>query len=175
MRLAALVVAVGLLLASPLAGQAFPPPPVHRAAPGGTEIGLLGFGVRAGVDFAGRGQLVTGVTLDLGNLIVPRLRIRPSAEIGILNGANTYAGSFELLYHLTDDNTMAMPYAGGGVGLAGHAACGADAACPAVWVNLAVGIALRYRSTFNWILEYHAMDLFRHNRFYIGLTTRRGS
>jgi len=37
------------------------------------------------------------------------------------------------------------------------------------------GFELHYRSTFNWLLEYHAMDALRHNRIYIGLTTRRGN
>src|SRR3989454_9211302 len=36
--------------------------------------------------------------------------------------------------------------------------CGTDAACPALWVNAVVGFELRYRSTFNWLFEYHAMD-----------------
>ena len=49
------LVAVGASLAVRVAAQAFPPPPVQRAGPGGTRIGLLGFGVRSGFDFAGRG------------------------------------------------------------------------------------------------------------------------
>ena len=101
--------------------------------------------------------------------------MRPSAEIGILNGANTYAGNFELLYRLTGDNEAVTPYAGAGLALAGHAGCGSDSGCPSVWVNAVAGVEVRYRSTFNWLLEYHPMDVFRHNRFYVGLTTRRGS
>ena len=38
-----------------------------------------------------------------------------------------------------------------------------------------VSYSSRKRSTFNWLLEYHAMDLFRRNRIYVGLTTRRGN
>src|SRR3989442_1212949 len=37
------------------------------------------------------------------------------------------------------------------------------------------GFELHYRSTFNWLLEYHGMDAFRRNRVYVGLTTRRGN
>jgi hypothetical protein len=38
-----------------------------------------------------------------------------------------------------------------------------------------LGIEVRYRSTFNWLLEYHALNAFRRNRLYLGLTTRRGN
>jgi len=174
MRIVSLVTVVATLVV-PLAAQEFNPPQVRPARRRGTQIGLLGFGVRGGVDATGQGQVVAGVALDAGNLLVERLRLRPSAEIGILNGANTYAGSFEALYRFTHDNQAATPYAGAGVALAGHAACGSDPGCPSLWVNAVVGVELRYRSTFNWLLEYHAMDVFRRNRFYFGLTTRRGS
>jgi hypothetical protein len=168
-------VALVAILAGPLVGQAFEPPRVHAASGGGTQIGLFGFGVRGGVDVAGNGQLVAGLALDVGNIGIAQLRLRPSAEIGILSGANTYAGNVELVYRFTGDNQAVTPYAGGGVALAGHAACGSDPGCPSVWVNAVAGIEVRYRSTFNWLLEYHGMDAFRHNRFYVGLTTRRGS
>jgi hypothetical protein len=174
MRLSWLV-AVGAVLAGPVAAQAFHPPPVQGERRGGTRIGLLGFGVRTGADFSGNGAAVLGVALDAGNLFTNRFRLRPSAEIGILHGANTYVGSFEGLYRLSGDNQAVTPYLGGGFAVAGHAQCGADAGCPAVWVNVVLGIEMRYRSTFNWLFEYHALDAFRHNRVYLGLTTRRGN
>src|SRR6266571_1075502 len=121
-------VLVMLLAAAPLAAQEFHPPPVRRTGEG-TRLGLLGFGVRGGIDVSGQSQLVLGVTLDAGNLVSGRFRLRPSGEIGVFNGDNTYVGSFE-------------------------------------------GV---YRFTFNWLLEYHAMDAFHHNRLYAGLTTRRGN
>jgi hypothetical protein len=37
------------------------------------------------------------------------------------------------------------------------------------------GFEMHYRSTFNWLLEYHGMDALRRHRVYIGLTTRRGN
>src|SRR3989442_1683102 len=83
--------------------------------------------------------------------------LRLSAEIGILNGANTYTGSFEALYRFTDDKQAVVPYAGAGVALAGHAGCGTAPPCPALWVNAAVGLEVRSRSTFSWMVEYHAM------------------
>ena len=169
------LVAVGATLAVRLAAQAFPPPPVQRTGPGGTRIGFLGFGVRSGVDVAGKGAAVLGVALDAGNLFVDRFRLRPSAEIGILNGPNTYVASLEGLYRLNRDNQAATPYVGAGLAVGGHAGCGTDASCPGLWLNVVLGIEVRYRSTFNWLFEYHALDAFRRNRFYLGLTTRRGN
>lgn len=168
-------VAIGATLAVPLASQEFHPPPVQRAHAAGTRIGLFGFGVRSGADLSGRGSAVLGVALDLGSIGVDRLRLRASAEIGILNGPNTYVGSIETVYRLAGDRRAVIPYAGAGLAVAGHAGCGADAGCPALWGNAVLGIEIRYRSTFNWLLEYHALDLFRRSRVYVGLTTRRGN
>lgn len=158
----------------PLGAQEFHPPPVGSRS-GGTRIGLFGFGLRFGVDVSGDGQAILGGALDLGSLATDQLRIRPSVEIGTLNGATTYAGNFELLYRFAPDKQAVIPYVGGGIALAGHADCGSDSDCPGVWVNVVLGVEIRYRSTFNWLIEYHGMDAFSHNRLYIGLTTRRGS
>jgi hypothetical protein len=159
--------------AVPLAAQQFHPPAVQSSSGGGTRLGLFGFGVRGGIDLSGS-QLAFGVTLDAGNLFTERFHLRPSAEIGLFNGRNSYVGSFEGVYRFTSDAGVAVPYAGGGMSVAGHDACGSDPGCPAIWANVLVGLELHYRSTFNWLFEYHAMDAFKHNRFYVGLTTRRG-
>ena len=175
MRRAWLVV---LLLAggtSLVGAQEFHPPAVQRSGDHGTRLGLFGFGVRGGVDVSGRKQMVFGVTLDAGHLFGSRFRIRPSGEIGVFNGVNSYVGSLEGLYRFTPDDQPVTPYAGGGFSIVGHDACGADPNCPDLWANIVVGLELRYRSTFNWLIEYHAMDHFTHNRFYVGLTTRRGN
>jgi hypothetical protein len=169
-----LIAVSATLIAGPLAAQAFNPPPVQRAGPAKTRLGLLGFGMRAGVDL-GKGATVLGVAFDAGNVFMERLRLRPSVEIGILKEPNTYVGSLEALYRLTDDHQAATPYFGGGFAVGGHAGCGADAGCPGVWINFVLGIEVRYRSTFNWLLEYHALNAFRRNRIYLGLTTRRGN
>ena len=161
------------LATAPLVAQQFPPP--RNAAHSGTRIGLLGFGVRAGVDFHAPAQLVFGGTLDLGDLFSNRIRLRPSAELGVFNGEDTFVGNFEALWRFTADENVATPYIGGGVGVAGRNGCGTDPQCPDLWVNAVFGFELRYRSTFNWLIEYHGMDLMRHNRIYIGLTTRRGN
>src|SRR5438132_1656276 len=151
------------------------PPPVKQAAGRGTRIGLFGFSVRSGPDLSHGRQLVLGAGLDGGDLFSSRVRVRPSVEIGVFNGPNTYVASLEALYRFATDDETAVPYAGGGFSIAGHDGCGTDAACPALWANVVVGFELRYRSTFNWLFEYHAMDAFRRHRFYFGLTTRRGN
>jgi hypothetical protein len=60
------------------------------------------------------------------------------------------------------------------VSLAGHDACGSDPQCPDLWIDVAFGFEVRFRSTFNWLLEYRALDVLRRHRVYLGLTTRRG-
>ena len=167
------IAVVGMLVARGAAAQQFVPP--KNANHGGTRIGLFGFGVRGGIDFRKSEQLVFGGTLDLGNLFSNRLRLRPSMELGVFNGPNTYVGSFEVLWRFTADETIATPYIGGGLSVAGRDNCGTAPGCPGLWVNAVFGFELRYRSTFNWLIEYHGMDALRRHRFYIGLTTRRGN
>jgi hypothetical protein len=174
MRIGWIMLIGTLAAAGPLPAQQFSPPKGEGRATG-TRIGLYGFGVRTGVDLKGNGQMVLGTTLDMGDLFSRRVRIRPSAEIGVFNGANSYIGSLETLWRFTDDEEVATPYVGLGFSLAGHDGCGADPNCPAVWLNLVFGFELHYRSTFNWLLEYHGMDAMRRHRLYVGLTTRRGN
>lgn len=174
MRGAALLL-VGITLAWPLGAQTFTPPPMQRSAPRSTRIGLYGFSTHAGVDLSAGKQFVLGIGLDVGNLFVDRLRLRPTMEMGFLNGANTYTGNLELLFHFLDDDRPAIPYLGGGLGIAGHTACGTDPGCPALWVNAVLGAEVRIRSTFSWFVEYRGLDGFKHNRLCLGLTTRRGN
>ncbi|HEY3222148.1 MAG TPA: hypothetical protein VGJ80_15555 [Gemmatimonadales bacterium] len=168
-----MLVSLSVLVARSATAQQFSPP--KNARHGGTRIGLFGFGVRGGVDFRRSGQLVLGSTLDIGDLFSNRIRLRPSAEIGVFNGPNTYVGNFEALWRFTNDEEVATPYIGLGLGLAGRDGCGSDPGCPGLWLNTVFGFELRYRSTFNWLLEYHGMDRLRRHRLYIGLTTRRGN
>src|SRR2546421_3488569 len=97
-----------------LAAQEFHPPPV-RSSGDGTRLGLLGFGVRGGIDPSGKTQLVFGVTLDAGNLLTSRFRLRPSGEIGVFNGVNSYVGSLEGLYRFTRRAQAGPPPPGGGL------------------------------------------------------------
>lgn len=169
LRLAAC--ALALVLPAALAGQQPPAQGANR----GTRIGLYGFGVRGGFDFRGDDQFIAGASLDVGDLLWSRLRLRPSFEIGVFNGRNTYIGDFEALFRFTDDNQTVLPYLGTGLALAGQEDCGTIPGCPGVWINLVLGLELHYRSTFNWMIEYRGMDLLQRHRFYVGLTTRRGS
>ena len=98
-----------------------------------------------------------------------------TAEVGLFNGANTYVGNFEVLWRFTTDEEVATPYIGGGLALAGRDGCGTDPGCPGLWLNAVFGFELHYRSTFNWLVEYHGMDAMRRHRLYVGLTTRRGN
>jgi cardiolipin synthase len=167
------VTLASLVLGATLSAQEFQPP--KNAKHSGTRIGLFGFGVRGGVDFRKSEQLIFGSTLDLGDLFTDRIRLRPSAEVGVFNGPNTYVGNFEVLWRFTNDEEVATPYIGGGVAVAGRDNCSADPQCPDLWVNAVFGFELHYRSTFNWLIEYHGLDAMRRHRFYIGLTTRRGN
>ncbi|MGD2135518.1 MAG: hypothetical protein PVF27_05125 [Gemmatimonadales bacterium] len=139
------------------------------------RIGLLGFAARAGADVGGEGQAVVGVSLDVGHVVTERLRLRPSGEIGVLNGDNTYVANLEVLYRFTPDTDVAVPYVGTGIGLAGRANCATVQDCPAVWLQFVLGFELQLRDQLAWFLEYHPEDAFRRQRVFIGLTTRRGS
>ncbi len=173
MRIAWITLVGALAAAAGGGAQQFSAP--KSAGAGGTRLGLFGFGVRGGLDFKGDGQLVLGTTLDAGNLFTSRVRLRPSGEIGVFNGPNSYALSLESLWRFTEDEEVATPYVGIGFSLASHESCGADPDCPDLWLNLVFGFEMRYRSTFNWLLEYHGMDALRRHRLYVGLTTRRGN
>ena len=162
-----------VFLARVAAAQGFQPP--KSSSHKGTRFGLFGFGVRGGLDLAGDGQFLLGTTLDMGNLFTDRVRMRPSFELGVFNGPNTYAGNFDVLWRFTEDEEVATPYIGAGLALAGHDGCGNDSQCPDLWLNLTFGFELHYRSTFNWLLEYRAVNAFDKHRLYIGLTTRRGN
>ena len=168
-----------ILGASPLAGQ-------EPALPAGqgptTALGLFGFGVMGGVDFQDGGQAIAAVTLDAGHLFTDRFRIRPSAEIGFLGGDtlapggdNTYVANFELVYRITDDTQLAVPYLGTGLALRGRDECGADPECPKIWLQFVLGFEVRLRPHISWLLEYHPADALRRQRVFIGLTTRRGT
>jgi len=159
-------------LVASLHAQEFRPPPT-AGSESGSRIALLGFGTRGGIDFTGTDQLVIGLTLDLGQLFTNRLRLRPSGEIGVGSGASTYVGSLEALLRFTGDAAPAVPFVGAGVSIVGQERCDSTPDCPDLWFDVTIGFELPFRSTFNWLLEYHGMDALRRHRFYLGLTTRR--
>ncbi|HXV85783.1 MAG TPA: hypothetical protein VD793_03740 [Gemmatimonadales bacterium] len=150
-------------------------PPEQAQAQEAMRFGLFGFGARVGWDFAGGNQAIVSVALDAGDVWTQRLRFRPSFEIGLGDTATTYVGNVELLYRFTPDTEVAVPYAGVGGAIWGQQFCNRIASCPGVWFQVVLGFELQLRDQVNWMLEYHGEDALRRHRFFLGLTTRRGS
>ncbi|HEX9579952.1 MAG TPA: hypothetical protein VF970_02515 [Gemmatimonadales bacterium] len=171
---AARLLLVAALLAPPARAQEFLPP--EEGEPTAfMRFGLFGFGSRLGWDFAGRNQAIVSLTLDAGDVFTDRLRLRPSGEIGLGDTATTYVGNVELLYRFTADTELAVPYVGLGGGIWGQQLCNRITSCPGVWFQVVLGFELQLLDQINWMLEYHGEDALRRHRFFIGLTTRRGS
>ena len=178
LRLLPLLPLLSLLpvLARAASAQEFQPPPQQASATtSGVHIGLYGFGTRLGVDPSGHKQAILGTTLDLGNLFTDRVRLRPSAEIGLGDSVTTYVVNMELLFRFTADSEVAVPYVAFGPALYSQERCATAVDCPQIWAQFALGFELRFRGHMNWLLEYHGEDALRRHRFFIGLTTRRGS
>jgi hypothetical protein len=154
-----------LLCAAPLAAQ---------GAEGKFGVGLFGFAAATGIDFSGDDQLLFATTFDLGNLYGERLRLRGGGELGIGSELNTYVFNAEIMFRFLSDTMGAVPYVGAGAGLFTQEACDSAAGCPSLWLQFALGFELRIRDHLAWFMEYHAEDVFRRARIFIGLTTRRG-
>jgi hypothetical protein len=161
------------LVPTSASAQAFEPPP-QAGGTRGVRLGLFGFGSRLGVDPSGQRQAVVGTTLDAGDLFTDRVRLRPSAEIGLGDSVTTYVVNLELLFRFTADSASAIPYVAFGPALYSQERCATAVDCPQVWAQFAIGFELRFRGSMNWLLEYHGEDGLRRHRFFIGLTTRRG-
>ena len=160
-----------------LTAQDFTPPETAGQASDADakfKIGLYGFGGRFGWDFEEDAGGIMSLVLDLGNLGSEQLRLRPSVEIGFADDVDTYVVNAEVLYRFTPDTEKAIPYVGAGIALAGRDDCSTVPGCPEGWLQFMLGFELAYRSTFNWLLEYHAEDALRRHRLFVGLTTRRG-
>ncbi|MBI2072843.1 MAG: hypothetical protein HYW52_01505 [Gemmatimonadetes bacterium] len=166
------------LLCLPLPGRAQEFVPPQEQAAGGTgslRIGIFGFASRVGVDFAGTNQVIVSPTLDVADLFTNRLRLRPSAEIGLGDTVATYVINLELMYRFTADQEIAVPYIGFGGAVMSQERCATAVDCPRLWAQFALGFELKFREQINWLLEYHGEDGLRRHRFFIGLATRRGS
>jgi len=158
----------------PAAAQEFTPPETSMKK--GVHLGLFGIGTRLGADFKQNDQIVSSITLDLGNVGSDRFRLRGSSEIGFGSPPDTYLGALEVVYRFTRDIEPAVPYVGAGVGVWGHQNCDGftlEDTCPAVWPMFALGFELRLSNKFNWLLEYHSEQTFSRHRLFIGITTRR--
>ena len=163
-----------LLAAPPLAAQDFRPPDEEKP-PSSIKVGITGFGARAGVDFSGANQLISSIAIDVADLYSDRVRVRPSGEIGIGGGVDTYLANLDVMYRFMGDAERAVPYVGFGVGLFGqNPGCGPDPGCPRLWPQFTLGFELNFRPGINWLLEYRGENALRRHRFFIGLSTRRG-
>jgi hypothetical protein len=163
-----------LLTASPLFAQEFKPPKEEDTEPTSIKVGLTGFSSRVGVDFKGTTQLISSIAFDVADLYSSRVRVRPSGEIGVGGGTDTYVGSLDVMYRFTMDSERAVPYIGFGLGFWSHAGCAAATDCPSLWPQFTLGFELNFRPGINWLLEYRGEDTLRRHRFFIGLATRRG-
>ncbi|MBI3983050.1 MAG: hypothetical protein HY337_09070 [Gemmatimonadetes bacterium] len=169
----AAVLVAALAGAPALGAQEFVPPQGEESS-SFARFGVFGFASRAGIDFTTGTHAVLSIALDAGDVYSNRLRFRPSFEVG-LGDTTTYIGNAEVLFRFTGDAEAAVPYIGGGLAVWGRQQCNRLPGCPGIWAQAVIGFELRLRGHINWQVEYHAEDAFDRHRFFIGLTTRRGS
>ncbi len=165
-----ILTAMPLALAAPPAhAQEFRPPSGGTASSsGGFQTDLYSFSVRGGVDVTHRVRWVLGTSLDVAELWSPRVRFRPSVEIASDTAATvTFHWAGEITYRFQPDNAPAIPYVGIGVGHLSNCR-----SCTTIWPTIVLGFELEFRPSFNWLLEYHALDKLGRHRFLIGLATR---
>ena len=153
--------------APPAAAQEFHPPSSGTApSAGGPSVDLYSFSVRGGVDVTRKLQWVLGTSFDVAELWSPRVRFRPSVEIASDAGSTvTFHWAGEIIFRFEPDNAPAIPYVGIGVGHMSNTH-------PTIWPTIALGFELQLRPSFNWLIEYHALDRLGRHRFLVGLTTR---
>jgi len=175
MRIVLMALVTLLFAVHDVQAQQFQPP--KNSKHGGTRFGLFGFGVRGGVDFRRSGQLVLGTTLDIGDLFsTNRLGSAPPRRSVCSMGPIPMSGVSRRLWRFhrrrrgrdcrTSDWASAWPVAMHAAPIPGAPVSGSTRHSVS---------SLHYRSTFNWLLEYHGMDRCAGNRLFIGLTTRRGN
>jgi hypothetical protein len=165
-----ILLALPLALAAPAAqAQEFHPPSGGGAATGaGPAVDIFGFSVRGGVDLTHGARWVLGTSLDVVELWSPRVRFRPSVEIASAGGsAVAFHWAGEIVYRFQPDNAPAIPYVGLGVGHMSNCS-----GCVAIWPTIVLGFELELRPSFNWLIEYHALDRLGRHRFLVGLSTR---
>jgi hypothetical protein len=175
----ACLVLVTVLLAGtavPAAAQDFVPPSSGGAsAANGLRVDLIGFSTRVGVDVSHGGSLVLGSAFDVAELWSPQVRLRPSFEFSAAGSTRSLHVAAEVIYRFQPDRAPAIPYAGIGVGyFAQDSSSASNGRQRRVWIDLVMGFELALRPSFNWLLEYHALDRLGRNRFLLGLSTRGG-
>jgi hypothetical protein len=167
-RLAVILAALACA-AAPAAAQEFQPPQSAGAAASGWRVDLLGFSSRAGIDVSQGGFLVLGSAVDIAQLGSPRVRLRPSFEYSSAGSTRALHLATEVVYRFQPDRAPAIPYAGLGLGY-----WMPNPGSQRLWLNMVIGFELAFRPSFNWLLEYHALDRLGRHRFLVGLSTRGG-
>jgi hypothetical protein len=174
-RLVALLAAFTLAAAVARA-QEFQPPSSGRPStgPGGLRVDLIGFSTRAGIDVSGGTALVLGSAVDVAELWSPNVRLRPSVEFSGSGTTTALHVAIEVVYRFQPDRAPAIPYVGFGLGYFKQESGGESGGVHKVWPTIAMGFELAFRPSFNWLLEYHALDRLGRHRFMLGLSTRGG-
>jgi len=159
-----------LTLPRAAAAQEFQPP-ASGTGPAPTvseiEVGLFGFSARGGIDVTSPASFVLGTTVDIAELFSPRVRLRPSLEVSSDGGLTRLHWAGEVIYRFEPDAAPAIPYLG--LGLGHMTRC---AGCVTLWPTVVMGFELHLHPSFNWLIEYHALDRLGRHRFLIGLATR---
>ena len=133
------------------------------------RFGILGFSTRAGGQVTQDGQAVLGTTIDLVQLGSPRVRLRPSVEVGFGRPEKSLGANVEILFRFQPETAPAIPYIGAGVGYYD------DGSIEHVWPTFVLGFELPFRHNVRWLVEYHALDGLRLSRFLVGLAASTGT
>ena len=169
----ALLAAVLTCAAVTARAQEFQPPSAGPRSAGGLRLDLLGFSSRVGADVSGGGGLVLGSAADVAELWSPQVRLRPSFEFSGSGNSTSLHLAAEVIYRFQPDRAPAIPYAGLGLGYFSRDSSSASSPGQTrVWLNVVMGFELAFRPSFNWLLEYHALDRLGRHRFLVGLSTR---
>ncbi|OGU02429.1 MAG: hypothetical protein A2085_07480 [Gemmatimonadetes bacterium GWC2_71_10] len=172
-RVSLLALTLATVHAAVLGAQEFQPPGgTTSGTPSGMRFGILGFSTRAGAQLNEGVQGVLGSTVDVAQLWSPQVRLRPSFEVGFGRADKSLHLALEVVYRFQPDDAPSVPYVGAGLG---YYDAGNDSVGVKVWPNLVMGFELPFRSTFNWLVEYHALDRLGRHRFLVGLATRGGT
>lgn len=134
----------------------------------GVIFGILGFSTRGGGQVNADEQGVVGSTVDIAQLGSPQVRLRPSLEMGFGRSRNSLHMALEVVFRFQPDEADAIPYVGAGLGFYD------SGTYDKLWPNLVMGFELPFERTFNWLVEYHALDRLGRHRFLVGFATRGG-
>ena len=133
------------------------------------RIGILGFSTRGGAQVTQEGQAVLGTTIDLAQLGSPRVRLRPSAEVGFGSPEKSLGANLEVVFRFQPETAPAIPYVGAGVGYYD------DDSVERVWPTFVLGFELPFQQHMRWLVEYHGLDGLRRSRFLVGLAASAGT